>query len=100
MGGLFKRQIIEQLANAGVLGEYGGAFVEAARLNFHSAHLAADLFQTQRGVQPDGLALHKAANVLPADERNVLPEFLPIKIDQSAAMADLFLARLDRKSVV
>src|SRR5208337_5018670 len=92
VGSLFRRQIVQQLAYAGVLCACRGLLIEAPRLHFHGADLAADLLQAKRRVQPDRLALYKSAHVLAADEWDVLAELLLVQLDQPAAMPDLLLA--------
>ena len=73
---LFLRQIVQQLANAGVLRAGGGLLVEAAALHFHGAGLIADGVEAERLHQPDRIAMHEAAHVLAADQRDMLAELL------------------------
>ena len=54
--------------------------------------LIADGLQTERLHQPNRLAVDEAAHVLPADERDVVAEFLLKQLDQPAAMARFLLA--------
>ena len=92
--GLGRRQVIEQLADAGILGARCGVLAEAPRLGLHRAHLRPNLFQPQRRVHPNRLAMHEPANVVPPDQRNVPAEFLLLQLDQTPAVANLFLAHL------
>ena len=54
--------------------------------------LIADRIQAERLHQPDRLAMHEAAHVLAADERDVVAEFLVKQLDQAAAMAGFLFA--------
>src|SRR5437588_121507 len=45
--------------------------------------------QAERPGQPDRLPLHETLHVAAANQRNVLAEFLPIKLDEPMAMAIL-----------
>jgi hypothetical protein len=70
------RQVVEQLANTGVLRSCGRLLVEAPALNFHGAGLIADRVEPQWLHQPDRIAMHKAPHVLAANQWNVLAELL------------------------
>jgi len=78
----------------GILGARCGVLAEAPRLGLHRAHLRPNLFQPQRRVHPNRLAMHEPANVVPPDQRNVPAEFLLLQLDQTPAVANLFLAHL------
>ena len=71
---------------AGVGGALGGQAVEARRVLLHLSGARAHRLDAERAQLPDRLALDVAANVLTADERNVLAEFRDEEVDQAPAM--------------
>ena len=84
---LFLRQIVEQLADVGVLAARRRLLIKLARLRLHRRRRVAHRVQTQRANQPHGLAIDEAADVLAADQRDVVAEFLLGELDQAPAMA-------------
>ena len=85
-------QVVEQLADAGVLRAGRGPFIKSAALHFHRRGLLADRVESQRPHQPDRAPLHEAVNVLPADQRNVVAELRLVQFDQTAAVCGFLLA--------
>jgi hypothetical protein len=84
-------QVIEQLADAGVLGAAGRLFIEAARLHFHGGGFFAHGIEAQRFGEPDRAPMHEAAHVIAADQGNVFAELALVKFDQAAPVAGFFL---------
>ena len=63
----FLRQVVQQLAHAGVVRAGSGLFVKPAALHFHGAGLIADGVETEGLHQPDRIAMDEATHVLPSD---------------------------------
>ena len=59
-----------------------GTFVEAACLEFHHLSLLADVLNSERTDKPFGAAFDKTFHILPANQWDVLAEFLAIEIEQ------------------
>src|SRR5580704_13123804 len=89
---LFVGQIVEQLADAGVLRTRGGFLIEAAGFQFHYADLFADSFEINWLEHPERFALDEPTNFLAANDGNMLAEFLLVKLDEPAAMIGFFFA--------
>jgi hypothetical protein len=89
---LFGGQIAQELADGGVVRVPGGAQVEPLALGLHDLRVLAHLVDAERPQQPDRLALHEAADVLAADERDVIAELRTVEIEETMAMA-VFLLR-------
>ena len=79
-------EIAEQLANRHVFAAGGGAAVEELGLPLHAFGHVADGVELQRLDLPNRLMMDEAANVLAADQRDVLAEFFPIEVEQHAPM--------------
>ena len=69
------REIIQKLADAGVLGTCCSSFIEPASFDFDSASLPANSVEPQRTHQPDRRALDESFHVLAANKRYVLTKF-------------------------
>ena len=87
----FLRQVVEQLADAGIGRTGGGLPVEVLGLQFHGGGLAADDVEGQRADQPYRLAIDEALHVLAADEGEVIAEAGLVQFDEAAAVARLLL---------
>ena len=85
-------KVVEKLADASVLRASGGVLVEALCLDLSRADLLADAIHIEWLEEPDWFATDEAAHVGASDERYVFPEFLPEKLDQTAAMPRFLLA--------
>ena len=72
--------IAEQLPDARVGGPLRRVLVEAPRLRLHQGRLLARRRQPQRPHQPHRLAADEALHVMPADERDVVAELLPVQV--------------------
>src|SRR5277367_6109199 len=92
MGALFLGQIIEQLANAGILSSSRGLFVEPAGFYLDGAGFLAYKVEAKRPHQSDRLQLHETFYVLAANERDVFSELLPVQLNQPPAMSGFFVA--------
>src|SRR3989449_2276956 len=86
------REIIQKLADAGVLGTCCGSFIEPASFDFDSASLLANSVEPQRTHQPDRRALDESFHVLAANKRDVLTKFLLVEFNQTTAVSRLFLS--------
>ena len=76
-----------------------GRLVEAARLHLHRAGLVAHGFEAAAaGSSQTGLRFDEALHVLPANQRDVFAEALPVKFDQAVAVAGLFARACLRRS--
>ena len=71
---------------AGVAGALGGQAIEARRVLLHFARARAHRVDAERADLPDRLARDVAANVLAANERNVLAELRDEEIDEAPAV--------------
>jgi hypothetical protein len=89
---LLLRQIIQQLPHSGIPRARRGPLVEAARFHLHGAGLLGHCVQPQGLQQPYRPPLDEPANVLPADQWNMLTEFGAEQLNQPAAVPGLFLA--------
>ena len=83
----FVRQVVKKLADARVLCASRRLFVEEAGFDFERAGLFAHGIDAHRSNQPQCRSLHKTANVMTADQRNVFAELLPVQFDQPPPMA-------------
>jgi len=89
---LFRSEIIQQLADAGVLCPRRRLLVKTARLDLHCRGLFAHRFNPQRTNQPQCRTLNKSAHILPPDQRNMVAELLLIELQQPASMPGLLFA--------
>ncbi len=87
---LFLGEIIEKLANPGVVRPLRGGFVNAARFDFHQGRFCARIFGPERSREPRWTAHHKAFHILPPDERDMFTESLAIQLNQPVAIPVLF----------
>ena len=87
-------EIAQELADAGVAHLLDRAFIKTAGFEFHHFHLLAHFVNAQWLHQPHRPPLDKTLHVLPANERDVLAEALPINIDQAGAVLRFFLPHL------
>jgi hypothetical protein len=87
-------QIAEQLAHARVRGPFHGPLVEALRLELHDLGLLPHRVEAERTDHPYRPARDEPLHVLPPQERDVLTEFLAVKLDQPAAVGVLFTRHL------
>src|SRR5207245_10669544 len=85
------RQVIEQLPDARILGPRRCLLIKTAGLQFNRTCLLTHGFEAERSYQPYRRALNKSADILAANQWDMLPEFLPIKLNQPAPVAGLFL---------
>ena len=76
-------QVAQELAHTGVGGSPRGGLVKPLGLQLHHLRLFLDRLQSQRPHQPDRAAADETANILPANQRYVFSEALPIKIQQA-----------------
>ena len=72
-------------------GALRGAAIEARGLVFHLLGELARGVDAERAVEPDRPPRDKALDVLAADQRQKVAEFLAVKIEQHVAMPDLLL---------
>ena len=86
-GGKPRQEIAHRVVARGL----GGAAIEARGLILHLFGELARGVQAERAVEPDWPAFDEAFDVLPADQRQKVAEFLAVKIEQHVAMPDLFL---------
>ena len=84
----------QKVAHGGVFRRFRGAAVEPRRLELHLLGEFARVIDRQRTVEPDRPALDKAFDVLAADQRQEIAEFLAVQIEQHVVMADLLLRHL------
>ena len=84
-----RRQIAKQLADGGVARAARRLLIEPGGVLLHLPRLAAHDIDPERPQLPDRATLHPAAHILPANERNVIAEFLDVEIDQLTAMLAL-----------
>src|SRR5437660_10145183 len=96
MPALFFRKIAQELAYTGVRGLAEGAFVEALGFQLHQLHLLSNGGQSERAHEPDRFTMHKALDILPADERDVLAECLTVQLDKPMPVAVLFCAHFGK----
>jgi hypothetical protein len=90
-------QIAEQLPHHRIARLRDGRLVKIARLFLHGFHFTANHRHGQDFIDPKRLARDEALHVLTPDERDVLAEFLPVKLDQPVPMAILLIVhRLQR----
>src|SRR5579863_668987 len=87
---LFLGQVVEQLADAGILSSSRSLLVEPASFYLDGAGFVAHDVKAERPSQPDRLSLYEAFHVMAADEWNMFAEFLPVQVDQSSAMSGFF----------
>ncbi len=80
-------KVVEQIAHGVVMRRLRGAAIEPRRLVFHLLGKFARGIDRQRPVEPDRPALDEAFDVLAADQRQKIAEFLAMKIEQHVAMA-------------
>ena len=68
--------------NTGILCARRRCLIKPPTLHFHGAGLVTYGIETQRPHQPDWLSVYEPFHVLPADKRNVVPEFSLMKVDE------------------
>ena len=83
---LFLRQIVQQLSDACVLRARSRLLIKNPRLHFKSRSLTARRFRAQRLREPDGASRYQPFHVAAPDQRYVLAELGPVKINQPAPM--------------
>src|SRR6476646_9859423 len=88
---LFVREIVKQLPDAGILRTPRGFLIEAARLELNGAGLPSHRLEPKGTHQPNRLALHEAAHVLAANERDMFSEFLLVQLDKPPTVPRFFL---------
>ena len=89
------RQLDQQLAHRGVACVFCRLAVEALRLELHVLGELAHLLEAERPHQPQRLLrLQEALDVLPADQRQVVSEFLAIEIEQHRAVMHFLFGHL------
>ena len=91
---LFSGELGQQLAHRGVFRRLRGAAIKPRRLELHLLGEFTRGIDRQRAVEPDRPALDKAFDVLAADQRQKIAEFLAVEIEQHVVMADLLLRHL------
>ena len=84
-------QLPQQIAHGIIVRGLRGAPVEARGLVLHGLGEFARGVERQRPVEPDRTPLDEALDVLAADQRQKVAEFLAMKIEQHVAMPDLLL---------
>ena len=84
----------QQIAHRRVLRGFRGAAVEPCRLELHLLGEFSGGVDRQRPVEPDRAARDEAFDVLAADQRQKIAEFLAMQIEQHVAMADLLIRHL------
>ncbi len=89
-------EVAQKLTDAGVGRLVGGLFVEAPRFELHRLGLLAHRRQAERPHQPDRCARHKPLDIVAANERNVLAELLPVKLQQPMPMPVLLHAHFGK----
>ena len=82
-------QITEQLADANILRTARSDLIELLGLEFHAFRCFLDGLQAEWPNELNGAAIHEPAHVLPADERDVVAELLPVEVDEPVAVAVL-----------
>ncbi len=87
-------ELAQQVAHGIVMRGFRRAPVKARGLVFHLLGEFARGIDRQRAVEPDRPARDKAFDVLAADQRQKIAEFLAMKFEQHVAMPDLFLRHL------
>ena len=93
--GLDLSQFEEQLSNRDVAGGFRGPAVEAFGFVFHPSGELPHLVEAERTHQPERLAvMDEAADVLAADQRQVLAEFFAVHVEQHAPMPHLLVGHL------
>src|SRR5450631_1664198 len=80
-------QVIEQLADTGILSPHRGPFIKSPGFDFDCAGLPPDRIEPEWPHQPNRRPRHKTLHVLPSNQRDVLTELLPIRLDESSTMA-------------
>src|SRR5438445_6670306 len=86
----FLSEIIEELADSGIICPLCGGLVKAPRFKLHQSRFFAGTLGPERSREPRGAAHDKALHILPPDERNMFTEPLAIQLDQSVTVAVLF----------
>ena len=81
----------EQIAHGVVVRRLGRAPVKPRRFEFHLLGEFAHRVEAERPVEPDRAARDEALDVLPADQRQKVAEFLAVEIEQHVVMLDLLL---------
>ena len=89
------RKLDQQLPHRGVTRVFRGFAVVALGLEFHVLGEFAHLLETERPCQPQRLfRVQEALDVLAADQRQVVPELLPIEIEQHRAVVHFLFSHL------
>ncbi len=81
----------QQIAHRVVVRGLRRAAIKARGFVFHLLGEFARCVEAERAVEPDRPARDKAFDVLAADQRQKVAEFLAMKLEQHVAMPDLFL---------
>ena len=81
---LLRGEIAQELAQLGVLRPLRGLLVVTRGLELHQRDPAADVVDARVTQRLDRIAAHEAADVLAADERDLLAELLAEQLDQAA----------------
>src|SRR5579864_7351154 len=63
------------------------ALIETPRFEFHHLGLLADILDSERTHEPFRAPLDKTFHILPANQRDVLAEFLAIEIEQGLTVS-------------
>ena len=92
----FLRQVPQQLPHPRIRGPPRRHLVEALGLQLHHLGRLPHRLQTQRTHQPHGPPPHKPSHVLPPDQRYVLAEPRPVKLDQPMPMPVLLTPHLGK----
>ena len=87
-------ELAQQIAHGVVVRGLRRAAIKARGFVFHLLGEFARGVEAERAVEPDRPARDKALDVLAADQRQKVAEFLAMKIEQHVAMPDLFLRHL------
>src|ERR1700760_4885905 len=85
------REVIQKLADAGVLCTSCGPFIESTSFDFYGTCLFSNRVEPERTQQPHRGALHKSPYVLATNHRYVITKFLLIELDQTTPVFQLFL---------
>jgi hypothetical protein len=83
-------EIIEKLANPGVVRSLRGGFVKATRFDFHQGRFPPSVLGPERSREPQRTAHNKAFHILPPQEWNMITESLTIHFDQPMTVPVLF----------